>query len=274
MNIYIRIAGINGFMPNNFPTKAYDCRILYILSGSGRITIEGREFPLKKNTLCYYPPGTEYFPKSNPDDPLFFVTLNFDLTRDFSHVNCCLPPVRVSLFNPDNAQNSHLGCDVEMFKEPFVVQDANVFRDSIKRVAEEREKGSEQAASCLLQYVCYKLAETGDKPHGLYEEILNYINGNYAGISSNQDIADALRYHPYYLNKVFREKAGKTIHKYITEVRLNKSAELLSETDYSVRDITLAVGFKNPDHFSKCFSEEFGMSPTAFRKKNSHLNYI
>lgn len=274
MNIFIRIAGINGFMPNNFFTKAYDCRMLYILSGSGRITIEGKEFPLKKNTLCYYPPGTEYFPEANSDDPLFFVTLNFDLTRDFTKVDYCLPPVRATLFNPAYAQNSHLKCDVDMFKEPFVMQDANVFRENIKRVAEEKERGNELAAGSLLQYVCYKIAESRYRPRGLYEEIVNYINHNYASISSNRDIADALSYHPYYLNKVFREKAGKTLHKYIIEVRLGKGAELLSETDYSVRDIAVAVGFCNSDHFSKSFSEMFEMSPTAFRKKNNRLNFI
>ncbi len=275
MNVFVRIAGINGFMPNNFFTKAYDCRMLYILSGSSKINIEGKEFPLKENTLCYYPPGTKYFPMANPDDPLFFVTINFDFTRDFQHVTRCLPPIREERFNPYEAQNTHLDCGLPLFHEPFVLQDAQIFRDNIKKVAEELERGNEGAASSLLQYVCYKLADYNrQKTDGLYERIVNYINLNYASVTSNQDVADALRYHPYYLNKVFREARGITIHKYILEVRLNKGAELLRETDYLINDIAAAVGFNNAEHFAKCFRKEFGASPTEFRNKNSHLNFI
>ncbi len=275
MNIFIRIAGINGFMPNNFFTKAYDCRLLYILSGSGKITIEGKEFPLKRDTLCYYPPGTEYFPEKSKEDPLFFVTLNFDLTREFENITWCLPPIRAERFDPSKAQNTHLDCGLPLFHKPFVIQDALIFRDNIKRVAEELERGNEGAASSLLQYVCYKLADyTREKTDNLYERIVNCINLNYASITSNQDIADALSYHPYYLNKVFREARGITIHKYIMEVRLNKAAELLRETDYPISDVAASVGFSNPEHFAKCFRKEFGASPTEFRSQNSYLNFI
>lgn len=275
MNVFVRIAGINGYMPNNFPTKAYDCRMLYILSGNSKIIIEGKEFPLKENTLCYYPPGTQYFPIANPDNPLFFVTLNFDFTREFQHINICLPPIRAENFQPQKAQNTHLECELDLFSEPFVMQDAHAFRDNVKKVAEEFERGNEGAASSLLQYVCYKLADScRGKTDSLFEEIVDYVNLNYASIATNQDVAEALNYHPYYLNKVFREKKAITLHKYINEVRLNKSAELLRETDFSVSDISSAVGFNNADHFSKCFREEFGLSPTEFRKKNSHLNFI
>ena len=275
MNLFVRIAAINGFMPNNFTTQAYDCRMLYILSGSSKIIIEGKEFPLKENTLCYYPPGTKYFPMANPENPLTFVTINFDLTREFQHVKHCLAPISVKSYNPMKAQNTHLQIDVEMFKEPFIMQDAHIFRNYIKKVAEEMEKGNEGAASSLLQYVCYKL-ESGKntKVRGLVEEIVEHINSNYAVITSNNGIAEALNYHPYYLNRVFREVQGTTIHKYLTTVRLNKSAELLKETNLSVSDIALAVGISNSDHFSKCFREEFGMSPTEFRKKNNDLNFI
>ena len=275
MNVFVRIGGINGFMPNNYPTKAYDCRMLYILSGHSQITIQGKTFPLQENTLCYYPPGTQYFPEANLEDPLFFVTLNFDLTREFEHKTKCLPPVRLENYDPAQAHNTHLDCPLQIFKEPFVIQDAYIYRDNIKRVAEEFERGNEGAAACMLGYVCHKIAESKQgQAGGLFDEIVNYIGRNYATISSNSDIAEALNYHPYYLNKVFRDVQGTTIHKYIMTVRLKKSAELLWETDLSVSDISRMVGIGNPDHFSKCFREEFGMSPTEFRNKNNFINFV
>ena len=98
--------------------------MLYVLSGNSKIIIEGKEYPLKENTLCYYPPGTKYFPVANSRDPLFFVTINFDFTREFDHIVKCLPLVRVENFEPLCAQNTHLSCKLKNLRTPLVVQAA------------------------------------------------------------------------------------------------------------------------------------------------------
>ena len=40
--------------------KACDCRAIFVLSGKGKVFLEGKNYPLKENTICYYPAGTEY----------------------------------------------------------------------------------------------------------------------------------------------------------------------------------------------------------------------
>ena len=73
------------------------------------------------------------------------------------------------------------------------MQDAHAFRDNVKKVAEEFERGNEGAASSLLQYVCYKLADScRGKTDSLFEEIVDYVNLNYASIATNKDVAEAL----------------------------------------------------------------------------------
>ncbi|WP_138432286.1 response regulator [Winogradskyella algicola] len=52
---------------------------------------------------------------------------------------------------------------------------------------------------------------------------------------------------------------------FIRKVRLKKGKDMLKNKDLSVSEIAYAVGFNDPNWFSKTFKEEFGQSPTKFR---------
>lgn len=52
---------------------------------------------------------------------------------------------------------------------------------------------------------------------------------------------------------------------FIRKVRLEKGKAMLKNTDLSVSEIAYAVGFNDPNWFSKSFKEEFGQSPTEYR---------
>lgn len=44
MNIFVRYADIAGYPPMPYRVRAYDCRFFFILSGSGKIEIDGTEY--------------------------------------------------------------------------------------------------------------------------------------------------------------------------------------------------------------------------------------
>lgn len=52
---------------------------------------------------------------------------------------------------------------------------------------------------------------------------------------------------------------------FIRKVRLEKGKELLKSSEFSVSEVAYAVGFNDPNWFSKTFKEEFEQSPTEFR---------
>lgn len=63
-------------------------------------------------------------------------------------------------------------------------------------------------------------------------------------------------------------------NEYLRIVRLKKATELLKSTELNVSEIAYHVGFNDPDYFSKCFREQFGVRPTQFRQEeeNKTLN--
>ena len=60
---------------------------------------------------------------------------------------------------------------------------------------------------------------------------------------------------------------GQTPNDFIITVKLKKAAAMLTNNpEYNISDITYMLGFSSPKYFAKCFKEQFGVSPSAFRK--------
>jgi AraC-like DNA-binding protein len=49
---------------------------------------------------------------------------------------------------------------------------------------------------------------------------------------------------------------------------LKKAAELIEEGSDNFTQVAYKVGFKDSQHFSKCFKQIYGVTPTEYRKKH------
>ena len=71
------------------------------------------------------------------------------------------------------------------------------------------------------------------------------------------------------LYRKIKAMTGMTPVEYIRGIRLRKAAMMLKEGKFSVSEVMYSVGFSNSSYFSKCFSKEYGMTPTEFMKVKS-----
>jgi AraC family transcriptional regulator len=69
-----------------------------------------------------------------------------------------------------------------------------------------------------------------------------------------------------HFSRAFKQTAGVSPHKFITERRLERAKRLLADTPDSLIQIALACGFADQAHFSSSFQQAFGVSPSALRK--------
>jgi AraC-like DNA-binding protein len=65
--------------------------------------------------------------------------------------------------------------------------------------------------------------------------------------------------------RTFRATFGETPHRYLQRRRVERSMFMLRETDRSVTEICLDVGFASLGTFSRTFREIVGVSPSAYR---------
>ncbi len=81
------------------------------------------------------------------------------------------------------------------------------------------------------------------------------------------DVAKAACLSPNHFLRSYKQLFGMSPHQYLSERRLQKSKSLLLQTDKSITDICLEVGFQSPSSFSGLFSKRFSMTPSQFRQK-------
>ena len=72
---------------------------------------------------------------------------------------------------------------------------------------------------------------------------------------------------PAHFIRTFRATFGETPHRYLQRRRVERAMFLLRETDQSVTDVCLAVGFTSLGTFSRTFRDIIGESPTAYRRR-------
>ena len=97
---------------------------------------------------------------------------------------------------------------------------------------------------------------------------MNYISENYMqeGLSV-KDISSHVFLSASYVCTVFKNETGKTLSQYITEFRMEKAKQLLSDPRYRISDISSSVGYSDGNYFGKSFKKYTGMTPSEFRER-------
>ncbi len=99
-------------------------------------------------------------------------------------------------------------------------------------------------------------------------EALNFIEQNFHNDISVEDIADHCGLNRSYFGKIFKESIGRTPQEFLLNYRMTKASELLKLTKLSIGDVSNAVGYDNPLHFSRAFKNCYHVSPRAWRNDN------
>ena len=101
----------------------------------------------------------------------------------------------------------------------------------------------------------------------VFTKAKQYIWKNYNQQLSLKKLADDAGISSYYLSHLFRKEMGTSYLEYLTSVRISIAKSLLKQTNMSVMDVCLEVGYQDPSHFAKIFSKKVGMQPAEYRKK-------
>lgn len=98
-----------------------------------------------------------------------------------------------------------------------------------------------------------------------------YIEQHFAKPTlSLEEVAAFVGRNPNYFSQTFAKQKGQTFRQYLTEVRIQKAKQLLREGTLSVQEVADAVGYTDPNYFSRVFKALTGASPNAWRNMEKH----
>ncbi|HEX2978730.1 MAG TPA: substrate-binding domain-containing protein [Anaerolineaceae bacterium] len=102
----------------------------------------------------------------------------------------------------------------------------------------------------------------------LVRKAMAFIHEHYAESISRREIAQYVSISEDHLTFCFRQELGTTPIEYLQRYRVHQARRLLKDSESSISEIALNVGFSDSGYFSRIFRRITGMSPETFRRSS------
>jgi AraC-like DNA-binding protein len=103
-----------------------------------------------------------------------------------------------------------------------------------------------------------------EKNHQRVARVMDFIHAYYTRKIELKELADVSQLSPFHLNRMFAREVGLPPHRYLINLRLNKSRELL-KSQRSITDVALQVGFYDQSHYIRNFKLYLGITPKQYQ---------
>ena len=104
------------------------------------------------------------------------------------------------------------------------------------------------------------------RPKRVSEQVLALFYEDCAHDYSLDKLASIFYMSAAYLSEVFKKETGKTVHACLTEIRIERSCQLLRDTDDAVYEIAEQAGYPNLRSYFTAFKKYMGCTPGQYRE--------
>jgi len=111
----------------------------------------------------------------------------------------------------------------------------------------------------------FKVFVRGGLPPRVLRRVREYIDAHIEKRISVEVLANLANLSVCYFVRAFKQSVGVTPHDYLIRRRVERTMELLSDTDMPLSQIALAAGFADQSHCARRFRQHVGMSPRDYR---------
>lgn len=105
-------------------------------------------------------------------------------------------------------------------------------------------------------------------------QIMEYIQKHYAEKITLEDLADQIHLCKSESCRLFKRYMNESMFDYLLGYRVERSLELLRQSELDVTQISGRVGFANPGYYSRIFKRKMGCTPLEFRKSRAGENIV
>lgn len=254
----------NSFTAYKNFVMAYDHRIFYVHQGKINADVSGVLYEINAMEFLIIPPAAGY--KLSFSEDVIFTVINFDVltenTTDFARE----PKTE------DEFDCSEIFSEVTCLEFPCMLsctENTNQIISEMEKLYMTESSFKDMIISALLKLLIINgvAHRSSERRCPLVTEIIRYIDENYALAISNKMLGELFSYHPNYINKVFKENIGQSLHNYILNVRLEKSIEFIKDNSLTLGEVAQRCGFCSQAYFTKKFREKYKTTPYKFKNK-------
>jgi len=125
-----------------------------------------------------------------------------------------------------------------------------------------------QTIEKMMKIVCPEsVMDYNRSAEEIVKDIHEYLLTHLAERITIEDLSKRYLMNPTTLKHVFKNVYGISLAAHMKLHRMEKAAELLKNSDISIAQVALAVGYESQSRFTSAFKEAYNMLPTVFRKE-------
>lgn len=126
----------------------------------------------------------------------------------------------------------------------------------------------------FVQELLHQMSANGLRPvkRDLAARVADIIHARYAEALTLESLSESLNYSVPHLSSYFKIRTGLSPIDYLIKVRIDKAAALLRETDATLKEIAVGVGYQDASYMSRLFKKHIGVSPMAYREACAEKN--
>lgn len=245
----------------------HEYEIIYIDSGSLRLTVNDREFLLQEGDTAIIESGALH---GGTPDHCHYCCIVFHLEKFLSSIPwatelcrqlldgtlrfpVCLPASHEAL-NQSVLQLKHdlLGLREDNSSRFLVLSSLLRLLGELLQLHRDAEDGSSTANGKQISQL---------------KTVLSYISQHYADEISLQDLAACAGMNPTYFCRFFSDLMHRTPMNYLNYYRIESACEQLAATNKTITEIAFDCGFHDTSYFVKVFKKHQGVTPSQYQKK-------
>ncbi|AEI41713.1 transcriptional regulator, AraC family [Paenibacillus mucilaginosus KNP414] len=110
-------------------------------------------------------------------------------------------------------------------------------------------------------------SEADQLSNGYVEQSIRYMKQSIAENLSLAQLSEQANLSRSHYLSVFKSVTGQSPAHYFQQLKIQQACTYLDLTDWSIKEISGRVGFKDPLYFSRAFRKSIGVSPSTYREK-------
>jgi AraC-like DNA-binding protein len=266
-----RVQWRNGVVTDrSWPRHVSDNHAWFVLGGRATLHLRGQPVKLRAGSGVWMVPGHDYTARQDPRRPLLFYAVHFDLVDRATGHNLDTP-----------------GIDLPQAVQGLDTAAVNALMSLVLgpretgwgRLEFEGAEGAWAGALVTALLACFesrleamRMAPARKERAGAVRRQLDdcaqRLLQDLAHPPSVGELAQSIGLSPNNFSQRFRRRFDLPPQRYVQQHRLNRSRQLLRETELSVKEIAFHLGYHDAAHFSRQFKQWLSVSPTEFRRQS------
>jgi AraC-like DNA-binding protein len=242
-----------------------DYELFVPIKGTLYIANDQEKYELREGDYLLMPPRTKQFGYLESDCSFYWLHFlaegQLELSSKVEPSDC--PPEHIII--PGSGKLSNKDKLIVMMKQ---------LQDSI-RSYQDQTLNNYLATSIMCElynqtFRHKRMSQPQLKKQQLYNDIVDYIRWNRFEQLQVSHIADHFGYNAKYISQMFAKISGISLKRFILQQKMDEASFLLTDTNMTITEIALQLGYYDSHHFMKSFKQITNLTPSSYRNAASN----